>query len=152
MLPHLLNPQRCGSAEEGVKLGRWPPQLPWADSAAQETCKEAGWGQGCYSCGPEVQLLPRKSQPQKRLHLHPEMEPTLWLKLANLDTAGRGCRRKRRHVGAGITALEQCPRFSPGPLEPLYYITLSSRWLSAFGPLQGFSSASSKSSGKDSIL
>lgn len=52
----------------------------------------------------QVQLLPRKSQPQRRIHLHPEMDPTPWLKCAHMGIAGRVCGRNRRHDGTGTTA------------------------------------------------
>lgn len=71
----------------------------------------------------QVQLLPRKSQPQSRLHLHPEMDPIPWLKCAHMGIAQSVCGRNRRHEGAGTTALEQCPCFAPDPLEPLHCIT-----------------------------
>lgn len=95
----------------------------------------------------QVQLLPKKSQPQSRLHLHPEMEPIPWFKFAHMGTAGRVCGRNRGHDGTGTTALEQCPCFAPRPPGALYYFPLA--WLSEFVPLKGFSSVSSKSRGTD---
>lgn len=63
----------------------------------------------------QVQLLPRESQPQSRLHLHPEMDPIPWPRCAHMGIAQRVCWRNRRHEGAGTTALEQCPCFAPEP-------------------------------------